>query len=76
MKLNGVEVIGSYALTVTVEAHRQPRKWARRVMYQRWREFDCTYEQRPSREVIQYNGMLVMHPALIEELKAALERQP
>lgn len=69
---NGMQVVANPSLVRTVEVHRRPRKWARRVMYQRWREFDCIYEQRPSREVIVLGGRLVMHPALVEELKAAI----
>lgn len=67
-----MEVVANPSLVRTVEVHRQPRKWARRVMYQRWREFDCTYEQRPSRQVIVLGDRLFMHPVLVEELKAVI----
>lgn len=70
--LNGVRVFACASLTETKEVHRKPRKWARRVGYQKWREFDRTYAQVPSRQAIKTDDGLFMHPALIDELQAAI----
>lgn len=70
--INGVRVFACDSLSETKEVHRKPRKWVRRVGYQKWREFDCTYAQVPSRQAIKTDDGLFMHPALIDELQAAL----
>ena len=74
-RLSGMPVFSAPHLVELKEVHRKPRKWARRVMWQREREFDIQHAYVPSRQVIQLNGALHMHPALIKELEQKLREQ-
>lgn len=66
--LSGIRVHESAMIPEFQESHRQERKWANRVKYQRYRRFDI--EQ--GRVVISMNGELYCHPNTLSViLKAA-----
>lgn len=52
------------------EGHRQERKWARRVMFDRYRRFDV----RRDRVVYFHEGVMLCHPNTYELIKAALPK--
>lgn len=54
----GIRVVADPAVPEFKESHRQERKWARRVMFERYRRFDIKYE----RVMFCYNGQTIVHP--------------
>lgn len=52
---------------------KQERKWARRIMYQRWRRFDCTVKR--ERVIICFGGVFYAHPNTIEVIKQQLKEK-
>lgn len=68
--LRGVEVREDKYLPEFKEAHRQERKWARRVRFERYRRFDVRQE----RVVFFFNGVMFVHPSTLKVLLAACER--
>lgn len=73
MNINGFNICAAPYLTEMKEVHRKPRKWARRVMFQRYREYDIEFSEIPSRQVIKAGNALYMHPAMIDELSKQLD---
>lgn len=68
---NGVELISDSCIPEKLEKHRQERKWARRVMFERFRRFDIQYGD----YVLQFNGKFYANPAVFQRIKAAIEAQ-
>lgn len=68
--LSGLQLIAVPYMEEKKVSHRQERKWARRVMYQRARRFDYTYADR----VIRMGNQLCAHPAVIERINRAIEK--
>lgn len=54
----GYKIFQSVAIPEFKEAHRQERKWARRLTHQRYRRFDVRLE----RTVIVVGDSVHMHP--------------
>jgi len=53
--------------------HKQERKWARRKMWQPFRRFDIIRSVKPSRTIMQMGDMLIMHPEMAKEVRAAID---
>lgn len=68
-----MKIIETDLLPEFVQVKKRQRKWAHRVMYQRYREFD--YEDR--RHMMRAGDQLFMHPntakALREQINAQLQ---
>lgn len=66
----GLQLIAMPEMPEKKIVHRQERKWARRVMYQRARRFDYTYAD----VVTRVGSQLFAHPAVIERIERAVEK--
>lgn len=65
--LKGVPVRAEIYLPEFKEGHKRERKWARRVMFERYRRFDVQKD----RVVYFFDGTLLCHPNTYELIKAA-----
>ena len=66
--LKGMPVMESPAIPEFKQVHKEDRKWARRVMWQRERRFNIKME----RVVILLDGAMHMHPNTAKVLKEAI----
>lgn len=63
-RYNGMTVHADPHVPELVESHRQERKWAHRVMWQRTRRFDV----KTCRMFLRFGDRLIAHPNTVELL--------
>lgn len=61
-KFSGMQLIVDPCMPKTKEVHRQERKWAHRVMFERWRRFNVKHGP----VVYFFEGKVVCHPSVVE----------
>lgn len=74
----GKQIITSLYLTKISEPFPVKRTWVERLFSQPWRPWKATKmitRQVPSDEVIMMEDKIIMHPATLKQLEAALERE-
>ena len=74
MNLNGVEVITSVWLTESGEPVQVRRSWRERLFSRPWRPLRRTrtfVPQVPSKHAYRMGDRIVMHPAMLAQLKSA-----
>lgn len=68
--LKGIPVRTEIYFPEFKDGHKRERKWARRVMFERYRRFDVQKD----RVVYFFDGALLCHPNTYELIKAALPK--
>ena len=65
----GLQVTTDPLVSEFREVHRQERKWARRVMFERYRRFDIKYQPM----ILKAGDRVFMHPKTWEKINAQLQ---
>jgi hypothetical protein len=70
-RYNGMTVLADPHVPELVESHRQERKWAHRVMWQRGQRFKVT----TCRMFLRMGSALIAHPNTVEMLNQQLAKR-